>query len=105
MYRQTESVNAITTESLQVTKVFNLVTGNRSGTKLPEFHAKLLLKILYAQDTPHLGAKLRSRLISSWIVMPMEYFIVFVAHIKVLMQNVSKEHHLLLKKISRLKIK
>lgn len=47
------------------------------------------------QDTIHIGTKLRNRLLSPSIILPMGKFLVSVAHLKVLIDSLSKDKHLL----------
>lgn len=49
--------------------------------------------ISYIQDTIHIGTKMRNRLLKPSIVLPMGNALVSVAHLKMLLTNVSKEVH------------
>lgn len=69
------------------------MTGNEFRT--PYFHTEFEPEIVPIQDTVHIGAKLRTRLLKPSILLPMGDFLVSVSHLKILTSNVSKDKHCL----------
>ena len=63
------------------------------GFQLLEMHADALPPFLTTQDTVHIGAKLKSRLLKPSIVLPVGNFIISSGHINSLMKTVSKDKH------------
>lgn len=62
---------------------------------IPEFHAAILPNLLCTQDTVHIGAKLRCRLLKYSIIMPLGHFIISSGNLQILINTVSKDKHLL----------
>lgn len=62
---------------------------------IPEFHTKILPTFLCTQDTVHIGAKLKSRLLKPSIIMPLGNFVIAAGHLQILIDLVSKDKHLL----------
>lgn len=62
---------------------------------LPEFHANITTQEVYVQDTVHIGTKLRNRLLKFSSVLAMGNFLVACTHLKMLIQILSKDKHLL----------
>ena len=63
------------------------------GFYLQEFHAATLPPFLTTQDTVHIGAKLKTRLLKPSIVLPIGNFLVSCGHIHSLIKTVSKDKH------------
>lgn len=62
---------------------------------LAEFHSKVLPPFICTQDTVHVGAKLKTRLLKPSIIMPLGKFFIPPGHLSVLINNFSKDKHLL----------
>lgn len=73
--------------------IFNAING--SNTVFPEFHADVLPTFICIQDTIHIDTKLRTRLLKSSIILPMDNFTVTPAHLRMLINQVSKVKHCL----------
>lgn len=56
---------------------------------------KEFLSLLFhcLQDTVHIGTKLRNRLLVISILLPLEFWIITISHLKWLINNISKEIH------------
>lgn len=52
---------------------------------------------IYAQDTIHIGTKLRNRLLKSDLLLPMGNSLVSISHLKMLLKSVPKSVHLLVR--------
>lgn len=65
------------------------------NVQAPYFHAEFEPDIIPIQDTVHIGAKLRSRLLKPSIFLPMGDFIISASHLKILTNTVSKDKHCL----------
>jgi len=52
---------------------------------------------IYVQDTTHIGTKLRTRILKPAIVLPLGRYSASVAHLHFLVNNFSKDKHLLTK--------
>ncbi|XP_043289665.1 uncharacterized protein [Venturia canescens] len=63
--------------------------------RFPYFHASCEPEVIFIQDTIHIGAKLRTRLLKPSIILPMGNFIITASHLKILMDTVSKDKHCL----------
>lgn len=52
---------------------------------------------IFAQDTVHIGTKLRNRLLKSDLLLPMGNCLISISHLKILLKNVPKNIHLLVR--------
>lgn len=69
---------------------FGLTESNENSLKK---YYDLCESIVCIQDTIHIGTKLRNRLLKPSVMLPMGNTLVSVAHIKLLLNSVSKEIH------------
>ena len=62
---------------------------------LAEFYAYLLPEFICTQDTVHIGTKLKTRFLKPSLIMPLGNFFISSGHLSILIDNVSKDKHML----------
>lgn len=61
------------------------------------YNSLLRKQLIYVQDTTHIGTKLRTRMLKPAIVLPLGEYSASIAHLHFLVDNFSKDKHLLTK--------
>lgn len=74
------------------------VSSSDGDLKIDGFHASYYSPILYIQDTVHLVIKFKTRLFKSSITIPIGNFLVLSSHLRLLLENFSRDKHLLTKR-------